>query len=197
MEGIIKFKANWKNIDSISNSEFEYINTWRKQCYNKLLIGVGDDGIGYGNISFRIGGTNQFIISGSATGHISDLKKKHYSRVMNFNILNNSIDCEGRTIASSESMSHAALYSANTNIKCIIHLHHKELWERSLNHLPTTDINIEYGTVAMAQSVFELAKKISKGAIIMGGHQDGIIVFGSSFEDCLNNSLIRNIRIYN
>jgi len=193
MEGIIKFKANWKETDSISNSEFEFINPWRKQCFNKSLIGVGEDGIGYGNISFRIGDTNQFIISGSATGHITDLTRIHYSKVIDFNIINNSINCEGRTIASSESMSHAALYSANTNIKCIIHLHHKELWEKNLNLLPTTDVNIEYGTVAMAQNVFELAKEFSEGAIIMGGHQDGIIVFGNSFEDCLNNALIRNL----
>ncbi|RLD45973.1 MAG: class II aldolase/adducin family protein [Bacteroidetes bacterium] len=193
MEGIIKFKANWKNIESVSDSEYDFINPWRQECFNKSLIGVGDDRIGYGNISFRIGDTNQFIISGSATGHIPDLKKKHYSKVIDFNILNNSIDCEGRTIASSESMSHAALYAANDNIKCVIHLHHKVLWENNLYLYPTTDISIEYGTVDMAQNVFELAKEFSEGAIIMGGHKDGIIIFGSSYDSCLKQQLIRNI----
>jgi len=193
MEGIIKFEANWKNKDSISDAEFEFINSWRKLCHDKSIIGVGNDGIGYGNISFRIGDTNQFVISGSATGHILDLESKHYSKVVDFDIDNNSIDCEGRTVASSESMSHAALYSANSNIRCVIHLHHKELWKNNLYRYPATNIYIEYGTVAMAQSIFKLANEANEGVIIMGGHQDGIIIFGTSFEYCLNHELIRNL----
>ncbi len=193
MEGIIKFKANWKNTDSISKDEYAFINPWRKLCFDKSIIGVGDDGIGYGNISFRIGKTNQFVISGSATGHIPNLESKHYSKVVDFDIVNNSIDCRGRTIASSESMSHAAIYAANSNIKCVIHLHHKKLWEDNKNQLPTTDTSIEYGTVAMAEAIFNMVKNININQIIMGGHENGIILFDNSFELIFKNKILKDI----
>jgi len=186
MEGIIKFKANWENTESISDSEYDYINPWREICFGKSYIGVGEDGIGYGNISFRIGETNEFIISGSATGHITNLESIHYSRVTNFDINKNKIHCEGRTVASSESMSHAALYSSNNNVRCIIHIHNNLFWKKYINKLPTTNYDAEYGTVAMANDICNLAKELDEGAIIMGGHQDGIMVFGGSFNFCIN-----------
>lgn len=185
MEGIIKFKPQWNALDSILKSEYEYVNPWRKLCYDKLYIGVGEDGIGYGNISFRIGDSKKFIISGSATGNISNLKKEHYSKVIDFDIEQNSLLCEGLNIASSESLSHAAIYQINNGAKCVIHIHNNTLWKRNIEIIPTTDSTIEYGSVEMAKAISSLSKDKERGTIIMGGHEDGIIVFGNSFEVCI------------
>jgi ribulose-5-phosphate 4-epimerase/fuculose-1-phosphate aldolase len=191
MEGIIKFKAKWNNLNSILKSEFEYIDPWRKLCYDKQYIGVGEDGIGYGNISFRIGDSNKFIISGSATGNISSLKIEHYSKVIDFDIEQNSLFCEGLTIASSESLSHAAIYQSNNYAKCVIHIHNNTLWKRNIEIISTTDSTIEYGSVEMAKAISNLSKGNERGTIIMGGHKDGIIVFGDSFEVCIE--LLENL----
>jgi len=182
MDGIIKFKADWNDIDSITDSEFEHIDRWRTAYFKSSLIGIGDDGIGYGNISYRIKGTNEFIISGSATGGIPKLTKDHYSRVTSFNLNDNFVSCEGRTVASSESMSHAAIYMADKDVNCILHFHDSNVWANQLNILPTTDANSEYGTVDMAKAIYKLVEISNSSVVIMGGHQDGIIIYGEYFD---------------
>ena len=188
MEGIIKFKINQLNTNGISSSEFDLINPYRNYCFDNQLIGLGEDGIGFGNISCRSGVSNQFVITASETGGESSLMENDYSKVVEFDLDNNTIEYEGINPVSSESMTHAAIYSANQAIQSIIHFHHAELWQNHLNLLPTTDLEIEYGTVDMAKAVKSLVISINEdnGVIIMGGHQDGIIAFGSDFDSCVN-----------
>jgi len=189
MEGIIKFEATNVSSETISEKEFTFINQWRQQSYDKGYIGVGDDGIGYGNISFRSGADNEFIISASATGEIDDLKCSDYSRVINFDIEKNSLQCQGPKLASSESLSHAAIYKANKAVKAVLHIHNIELWERLINKTPTTPLEAEYGTQAMANAISSIVKKSENGngLIIMAGHKEGIISYGSSLENCISS----------
>jgi len=61
----------------------------------------------------RIRGGNQFVITGSATGEIPELEPGHYVKVNSFNIEDNAVQCVGPLKASSESLTHAAIYSAD------------------------------------------------------------------------------------
>ena len=187
MEGIIKFKANKTSNKLISSEELERINPFRKICFEKKYIGIGIDGIGYGNISYRSGINNEFIISASATGGILDLEIEDYSRVTTFNISSNSLSCEGVKLASSESLSHAAIYKTNNNIKAVIHIHNAQLWEKHIDNLPTTPTYAKYGTQAMADSISEIInkKKTHYGIIIMGGHKEGILSYGNTLNECI------------
>ena len=187
MEGIIKFAAKNINSETISDKEFALINPWRQQSYNNGYIGVGEDGIGYGNISFRSGIDNEFIISASATGGISELLVSDYSRVINFDIANNSLECKGPKLASSESLSHAAIYKANKAVKAVLHIHNIELWNKLIHNTPTTPKEAEYGTQAMANAISSIVKmsENGNGIIIMAGHKEGITSYGSSLENCI------------
>ena len=79
-EGVIKYQCNWIPGDPMNPGLIAKLNTWRNILYRLKLIGVTDDGIGYGNISIRSEG-DEFIISGSGTGCYSILDARHYARV--------------------------------------------------------------------------------------------------------------------
>lgn len=182
-EGYIKFSLEWdKSCFEFPDKLFQDLIQHRKKLFDLGLIGMFDDGIGFGNISVRYNNTNQFIISGSATGALDELKKEHFSLVTQFDIQKNSIYCIGSIAASSESMSHAAIYQSNKKCNAVIHVHHKKLWETFLDLLPTTDKKAAYGTPEIAIEMGKRANE-NEGMLIMGGHEEGIIAFGSSLQE--------------
>ena len=186
-EGYIKFKCNLNESGfEFPDKLFESLEKWRGEMYNLGLIGMYDSGIGFGNISHRDGNSNRFIISGSATGKYRQLERKHYALVTAFNIEKNSLDCSGYIKASSESLSHAAVYKHLEVVNAVIHIHSKPLWEKYRFRLPTTGESVTYGTPEMA---WEIARVISehglkeKGVIVMAGHEEGLISFGTDLEN--------------
>lgn len=117
MEGVVKFNCHWNQTGPvISDDQYETINYWREILYNMDLIGVYENGVGFGNISMRIKGGNQFIITASATGEIPELEPEHYVKVISFNIDDNAVQCTGPLKASSESLTHAAIYLADPGL---------------------------------------------------------------------------------
>jgi len=187
IDGYIKFDCHLaKEKLDIPSELFEPINHWREELWLKCLIGAYPDGIGYGNISVRLPQSNQFYISGTATGGIPELDKIHYPLVEKCDTSLNAIWCRGLIKASAESMSHAAIYSANSEIGAVVHIHNLQLWEEYLNILPTTDKTIEYGTPEMAveiSRIMTLPETINKKVFVMGGHKEGIITFGKTVEE--------------
>jgi hypothetical protein len=181
-EGYIKFNIKWEvKAFDFSLYDFQNLNTCRDKLYNLGLIGAYPNLIGFGNISIRATG-NKFIISGSATGNIKQLSEKDYSLVTKYDIDENLIHCEGLTKASSESLSHAAIYKSNPEIKAVIHIHNLEMWRKYLNDLPTTNEKAEFGTPEIADEMKKLVIQNS-GILIMGGHQEGIISYGKSINE--------------
>lgn len=184
-EGYIKFKANWKKTKPLEFSTFNEINYWRSEMYKLRLIGAYDNNIGFGNISIRNANSNQFYISGSATGNFQYLDNSHYSLVTKVRVQSNSLDCIGATIASSESMSHAVIYQCCSWVKGVIHIHSLPLWKKLLYKVPTTSEKIKYGTPEMALAIIELLKHketIKQKIFAMAGHEEGIFVFGKDLK---------------
>lgn len=160
------------------------INDWRQTLYKKRLIGSYPDGIGYGNLSCRTLGTT-FLITGSGTGNLPVTHGGHYSMVHRYHFEENWVECSGPVKASSETMSHAALYEAQAAIQVIFHIHHLSLWKNLMERLPSTAASVPYGTPEMTREISSLLQHsvIQKERIFaMGGHREGIIAFGESFE---------------
>ncbi len=181
-EGYIKFTSEWEQkAIKVEQTIIDEIDFWRRKCYEKSWIGMYADGIGFGNISMRID-EMRFLISASATGRLLNTNREHYAIVENYDLQKNYIKCSGERIASSESLSHAALYRKKTN--CIIHIHDLELWNKWKGRAPTTDGKISYGTPEMAMELRKCQNRIAddKGVIIMGGHKEGIIAYGENFK---------------
>ncbi len=183
-EGYIKFKCNWTKAEL--NDNLKKINEWRNKLYKLGLIGAYNDGIGFGNISIRLGNSNQFIITGSETGNYSKLNKDHYTKVIDFDFEKNQLICEGPVKASSESLTHAAVYTVNKEAKAVIHVHNIKLWDQLKNKVPSTPKSVEYGTPKMAYEVIRLVKEtdVKKEKIfVMLGHKEGIVAFGKDLNE--------------
>ncbi len=195
-EGYIKFRCDWVNEEiQVPEEMFLSMERERSRLYEHGLIGMYPDGIGFGNISVRAeGGT--FVITGSATGQFASLGLSHFARVSGYSFSGNSIVCKGLTKASAESLTHAAVYEALSEVGAVVHVHCLWLWEKLLNHYPTTSGEIEYGTPEMAEAVRALAAELGMSdekIIIMGGHREGILAFGQTLEE----ATAQIIKIYN
>lgn len=188
-EGYIKFKCHFdqERID-IPVELFNPLNFWRNFLRDKGWIGSYPDGIGFGNISIRIPGSNRFYITASATGSLSDLETKHYALVEKCDPAGNVIWCKGLLQASAESMSHYSVYKTIPKAAAVVHIHNRPLWEKYLDILPTTLREVSYGTSEMAyeiERVFTLPEMKFKRAAVMGGHEEGIISYGISVEEAV------------
>lgn len=188
-EGYIKFNCIWDQVKvSIPIPEYRQLEKVRSELYALGLIGAYPDGIGFGNISMRSKDDKSFIISGSATGALSTLMPGDYALVTDYKITRNTLFCSGLIQASSESLTHAAIYQAVPHAGAVIHVHCLWLWERLLDTYPTTNAGIEYGTPEMAQAVGLLASNIKDNEekiIVMGGHREGILAFGPHINDAI------------
>ena len=156
--------------------------------YDKGLIGIYPDGIGFGNISIRCD-ENTFLISGSATGGIPVLDKSHYSLVTDYNLQTNSLICKGPINASSESLTHALIYESSPSTNAVIHIHNLALWNQLMHKVPTSNEHVPYGTPEMANEIKRLFEKnylCNEKIIVMGGHEEGIISFGKNLEEAVN-----------
>ena len=193
-EGSLKFACHCAPGEIVIPEElFDSLNHWRQVLWEKRLIGVYPDGIGYGNISIRIHGSDTFCISGTATGGLPELTRSHYALVEQCAIEKNTVWCRGSINASAESMSHSAIYASHAEAGAVVHIHNRPLWEKYLGVLPTTSPAVEYGTPAMASEITRilgLPETLEKKVIIMGGHEEGIIAFGNGVEEAAQAILL-------
>jgi len=190
-EGVIKYdRSQFIPAAPLPVSEYHTLAHWRKRLRDLGLIGVYPDGVGYGNLSCRKDYSNifssshpQFLITGSQTGHLEELTGEHFSRVLDFDIPAMKVLSMGVVEASSETLTHAAIYQANPRITAVAHGHHRRLWQRMIElNYPSTSDSLAYGTDLLAHAVGEIARDRNEGLLVMKGHVDGMICFASSFD---------------
>jgi len=180
-EGYIKYQCYWHPENAIAQIDIVELNHWRNQLYQLGLIGEYDNGIGFGNLSFRLGNSQQLIISGTQTGGMANLTPQHYTKVTDYDWHKNYVTCHGLIKASSETLTHAAIYDANPQVNAVVHVHHRQLWQQLLNQAPTTNPDCAYGTPEMAEEIIRLSgqqQTQQQKIIIMSGHEEGILTFG-------------------
>lgn len=181
-EGYIKFRLRWSRDEPPSGIR-ELVH-WRNRLYRAGLIGAYPSGTGYGNISVRSNGG--FVVSGSATGVHAMASAADFTRVTRYAVEANTVHCRGPVKASSESLTHAAVYEASSAVMAIVHAHHKGIWDSLLGKAHTTAPEIPCGTPGMAMEITRLFKETDVEAhrfFLMGGHEEGLVGFGGSLRD--------------
>lgn len=181
-EGYVKFQAVWEQAAPLPAPKLAELSHCRDEMHRLHLIGVYENGIGFGNISQRSNGS-QFIITGTATGQLPTLTAAHFTTVTDFDIEKNTVHCCGPVLASSEAMSHAVIYRECPEVQGVIHVHNAGLWERLLYQVPTTADGATYGSPEMANSIINLLKISDlrqQKIFVMRNHPEGIFVFGVS-----------------
>lgn len=188
-DGVIKYdRSNFTHSGPINEDLWKNLESWRKKLYKLNLIGeYPKEKVGFGNLSSLISWSKQaeFIITGTQTGKHKDLNGNHYTLVNGYDLKNMLLMQEGPIEASSEALTHAAVYEANKNIKAVFHIHSTKIWEKMIElDYDFTPREIPYGTQEMALCVGELIANKESGTIVMKGHQDGIIAYGPSMDEC-------------
>lgn len=191
-EGYVKFTTDWRPGPPPASAAVHELERWRRPLFEAGLIGHDESlGVGYGNLSLRAG-ERQFVVSGTQTGHIATTTGEHYALVTDYDIAGNRVVCTGPVQASSESLTHAAIYEADPAVCAVVHAHHTELWRRGLHCLPTTRADAAYGTPAMALELLRLYRETEfarVGVAVMAGHDDGIVGIGPSLESAATRLL--------
>jgi L-ribulose-5-phosphate 4-epimerase len=182
----IKFICEHAGAEIVPFGGFAELNAYRRKLLQLRLIGVDTNGIGFGNLSIRDGTANNFYITGSATGGLPELTLANCARVVAYDFKRNWLRCVGAAIASSESLTHAAVYESDARAGAVIHCHDSKLWTARLNQAPTSSKAVEYGTPEMAYEVlrlFKLTDVKSRKILVMAGHEGGIVAFGRDLKE--------------
>ncbi|MFQ5982854.1 MAG: class II aldolase/adducin family protein, partial [Woeseiaceae bacterium] len=183
--------CDWTSGPPLESAAVAELNKWRRPLFDAGLVGQ-DSGVGYGNISMRSGPDAKFIISGTQTGHLYDLTGAHYAEVTDYDIGENRVTCRGPVKASSESLTHAAIYELDAAIQAIVHVHSDTLWHELRDSIPTTDAGVAYGTPEMADEFARLYRDTDFGSrkvAVMGGHDGGLISFGHDLAEAAGQFL--------
>ena len=183
--GYVLFRCEREAADPPAGPLVEPLLRWRQRLHRAGLIGVLPDGIGFGNLSVRLPGTDSFLVTGTNTGRFAMLGPEHLTVVTGCDIAGNSLACRGPVDASSESLTHAAVYLADPRVGAVVHVHHAGLWTTLADRLPTTDRAALAGTPEMAWAIEALVRERraeSAGLIVMGGHPEGLIAFGRDLD---------------
>jgi L-ribulose-5-phosphate 4-epimerase len=200
-KGYLQFRCDMQLAPPPGGAPALKLCRWRNRLWRAGLIGVGADGIGFGNLSLRRDSGHSFLITGTGTGGMARLLPGQLTEVVSWSLAGNHVTCRGMVAASSETLSHAAIYECNSAVRAVIHVHHAGMWQRLKNCAPTTDPVAEAGTPAMA---FAIQRLLSSGApgsassctarvVVMGGHADGLLSFGPSLARAAHR-LLRNLQ---
>jgi len=179
--GSIKFTCDRVAVELSRFAGFDELNEFRRKLLRLGTIGIDGNGVGFGNLSVRNGATSRFYITGSGTGKLPELTPADCARVVAYHFARNWLQCEGPTDASSESLTHAAVYESDPTTCAVIHCHDMKLWKALLHKVPTTPEKVEYGTSEMACAVrglFDNTDVLKKKIFVMAGHEGGVVAFG-------------------
>ena len=196
-EGVTKFRLAFKKKPPLPPAAVSALEGWRKILYRLGLIGQDParyEGVGFGNLSRRLpewdgpGRSVPFLVTGTRTGHLQELNENYYSVVLRCFPAENRIEAEGPVPPSSESMTHGTIYQLDPSVRGVMHIHSPDIWENAARlDLPSTPAGAAYGTPAMAREVERLCRDGAlkrRKAFVMGGHRDGVVVFGGGLDEC-------------
>ena len=193
-DGVIKYSKTAHAQESLGDFDsYEALEECRAALIELGYIGVYPNGVGYGNISARDGfgeerGARAFVITGSQTGNLNSLAKSDYVSIDAYDTKKLTMSSRGQKNASSESLTHAAIYDADEKIRAVIHIHDKNIWRLMLEgSFAKTSKDIEYGTKEMASAVGALYEGSYYPVFVTEGHEDGVFAIGSSVSEAMEN----------
>ena len=198
-EGVIKFTAEHVR-EALPARRYRALCctlvAWREIMMHTQLVGQDGaryGGAGYGNVSGRVGapssgrGARAMLITGTQTSGRARIGLDQFCLVERYDYRSNRVASRGLIEPSSETMTHGAIYDLSPHIRFVFHGHGAVIWRqaRALN-IPMSAESVPYGTPEMAAEVHRLYRSTALaevGIMAMGGHEDGIIVFGRDAEE--------------
>ena len=187
-EGVVQFSYNLARWEApLPDDVVRPLLAWRSVLRRLALIGQVPDryaGLGYGNVSRRVpGGTDGFVITASQTSGIADAAAGAGELVLvrRFDLRRFRVEAEGALPPSSETMTHAMIYTADREVNWVLHGHSPEIRENArAAGLPAIGADIGYGSPQMAEAVAALLRRNRERPLAFAtlGHRDGVFACG-------------------
>jgi len=196
-EGVIRFRYTLRPGVTVPNTVFAPLAAWRTELKRLGVLGADPqryEGLGFGNVSMRDPTRPQtFWITATQTGELERVEPRHMCRVVDWDLAEFRLTAEGELPPSSEALTHAAIYRADSQVACVLHGHDPDTWRRANElEMPTIARDVEYGTVAMAEAVERLLKTYPARPLVFAtlGHEDGVFGVGAT-PDAVGCALVR------
>ena len=106
--------------------------------------------------------------------------------MVSFNLERFWVDACGTMPPSSETMTHAMVYAADSRIEWVFHCHSPEIWNQAeALALPCTDAEVAYGSTAMVAATAALMNTYHSRPLVFAslGHRDGVFACGPTARD--------------
>lgn len=188
-DGIIKYQQILEQKDDfyLYSTQINELNRVRHALFKMELIGSDSTGVCFGNISCRII-NNRFMITASQTGHLELLSENKYCYVKKVNLKSMKLWTDGVLPASSEALTHYAIYTLDPKITAVIHIHSLKMWNHEMQTKSKiiTSPNVTYGTYEMALEMQRTFNNSSTGSFVLGGHKEGLIYYSTTLNKALN-----------
>lgn len=191
-EGVIRFRYQLDDAPAPGTSApaLVRLNAWRSILHRLSLLGQRPDrydGFGFGNVSLRAAqDPAAFLITATQTGGKALASDDDWTLVHSVNLREFRVDAVGRLPPSSEAMTHAMIYAADSQVNCVLHVHSPELWQatRALQ-LPSIAATVAYGTPELARHVRTLLDEASVRPLVFTtlGHEDGVFACAGTPDD--------------
>jgi L-ribulose-5-phosphate 4-epimerase len=208
-EGVTRFEVEHETRpldERVYGETARVLAAWREVLARLGLIGRDPEryeGLGYGNVSARVGpfgdigrGQRRFLVTGTQTGGRRNVTLADFCLVERYDLVRNRVRSVGAVAPSSESLTHGALYDIVPTARVVLHGHAPEIWRHARGlSLPVTHASVANGTPEMALEVQRLYRESTlsgTGILAMGGHEDGIIAFGSNAGEA-GETLVRHL----
>ena len=196
-EGVIKFRCTWIEQPPLPAWRIEALEAWRERLYAAGLVGYdAKERVGYGNLSMRDPESRGILVTGTQTGHLPKLGPEHYTLLTDYDIDGNRVTCTGPIQASSESLTHLAIYELGDACNAVVHVHDERAWRALDGRVPTTAPGVAYGTPAMARELQRLYREDALARVriaVMHGHEGGLIAFGEDI-DAAGSVMLAHVR---
>jgi len=185
----IKFELILKN--KIIEDNFSLLEL-KKWCvfFSENNLAPPYPGGSSGNLSYRLNSVNNsFIITASRTSIAKNMKNSDFVEIEKCNLEQNQVFALGEREPSSETLLHHLIYKNKPEINAIFHGHSDEILSNTLKlNIPSTEKELPYGTVSVANSILEILDK--SNFLILKNH--GFIALGQTMEDA-GNILIESL----
>jgi len=146
-----------------------------KWCRRFASLGIV--GKAMGNVSFRT--ANGFIVSPTGTDPLT-IRREQFIEVLKADIAGRELTVRGASEPSSESMMHAVIYAARSEINAVFHAHSDELLAAAARlELPVTEREQPYGTPELAEEIL----KILNGHSFFIIRNHGFVALGKTIDE--------------
>lgn len=182
----VKFKTILLDTKVTFNAD-EIFSLFQKHCKRLKRHGMTQQNAG--NISVRHGAGLIITTSGSNLG---SLEQNEIVYVQKCSIEDSTVEYMGSHVPSSEAFMHFMIYECRPDVQAIVHAHDHETLNQAMVEIETTEREVPYGTLDLAQLSCDTFLK-ADNIIVLKNH--GYVAVGMDLKEAVNLVIFTHLNI--